>query len=129
MLAKLVLLVSLSSIVVRLMDICAAAPCVYIHRKEGDIIMVDGLMNFFVFIVKLLCFYGSSAVWIVSREQDNCWFQLMDLSIIHWDFSTLFEKSNFCPKIQFWQNPNIFTSFSPKFFFDNFSGEIKVVNS
>ena len=29
---------------------------------------------------------------------------------------TLFEKSNFCPKIQFWQNPNIFTSFSPKFF-------------
>ena len=29
---------------------------------------------------------------------------------------TLFEKSNFCPKIQFWQNPNIFTSFSPNFF-------------
>ena len=29
---------------------------------------------------------------------------------------TLFEKSNFCPIIQFWQNPNIFTSFSPKFF-------------
>ena len=29
---------------------------------------------------------------------------------------TLFEKSNFCPKIQFWQNPNIFPSFSPKFF-------------
>ena len=27
---------------------------------------------------------------------------------------TLFEKSNFCPKIQFWQN--IFTSFSYKFF-------------
>ena len=72
--------------------------------------------------------------------------------------NTLFEKSNFCPKIQFWQNPNIFTSFSPKFFwqffswnqscqqlkspkpqhfhefftqifFDNFSREIKVVNS
>ena len=29
---------------------------------------------------------------------------------------TLFEKSNFCPKIQFWQLPNIFTSFSSKFF-------------
>ena len=29
---------------------------------------------------------------------------------------TLFEKSNFCPKIQFWQNSNIFTSFSPKLF-------------
>ena len=28
-----------------------------------------------------------------------------------------FEKSNFCPKIQFWQNPNIFTSFLPNFFF------------
>ena len=42
---------------------------------------------------------------------------------------TLFEKSNFCPKIQFWQNPNIFTSFSPNFFFDNFSREFKVVKS
>ena len=30
--------------------------------------------------------------------------------------ATLFEKSNFCPKIQFWQNSNIFTSFSPNFF-------------
>ena len=30
--------------------------------------------------------------------------------------ATLFEKSNFCPKIQFWQNHNIFTSFSPNFF-------------
>ena len=29
---------------------------------------------------------------------------------------TLFENSNFCPKIQFWQNPNIFTSVSPKSF-------------
>ena len=28
----------------------------------------------------------------------------------------VFEKSNFCPKIQFWQNPNIFTSFSPNVF-------------
>ena len=42
---------------------------------------------------------------------------------------TLFEKSNFCPKNQFWQNPIIFTSFSPIIFFDNFSREIKVVNS
>ena len=29
-------------------------------------------------------------------------------------------QSNFCPKIQFWQNPNIFTSFSPNFFFWQF---------
>ena len=34
---------------------------------------------------------------------------------------TLFEESNFCPKNQFWQNPNIFTSFSPKFFRQFFS--------
>ena len=34
----------------------------------------------------------------------------------HNNFHTLFEKSNFCPKIQFWHNTNIFTSFSPKFF-------------
>ena len=36
-------------------------------------------------------------------------------------FFTLFEKSKFCPKIKFWQNPNIFTSFSPKFFWQFFS--------
>ena len=40
--------------------------------------------------------------------------------------NTLFEKSNFCPKIHFHE---FFTSFSPKFFFDNFSREIEVVNS
>ena len=44
-------------------------------------------------------------------------------------YDTLFEKSNFCPKIQFWQNSNFFTSFSPKFFFNNFSREIIVVHS
>ena len=32
-------------------------------------------------------------------------------------YCTLFEIFIFCPKIQFWQNPNIFPSFSPKFFF------------
>ena len=30
------------------------------------------------------------------------------------DPNTLFEKPNFCPKIKFWQNPNISTSFSPQ---------------
>ena len=45
------------------------------------------------------------------------------------EYFTLFEKSNFCPKIQFWPDPNILTSFSPEIFFDNFSREIKVVNS
>ena len=35
--------------------------------------------------------------------------------------STLFEKSIFCPKIQFWQNLNIFTSFSSNIFWQFFS--------
>ena len=34
---------------------------------------------------------------------------------------TLFEKSNLCPKIQFWQYSNIFTSYSPNFFWQFFS--------
>ena len=38
-------------------------------------------------------------------------------------FWTLFNKSNFCPKIPFCQKPNIFTSFSPKYFWQ-FSREI-----
>ena len=37
------------------------------------------------------------------------------------NFNTLFEKSNFCPKIQFWQDPNIFMSFSPNYFWQFFS--------
>ena len=35
--------------------------------------------------------------------------------------NTLFEKSNFCQKIQFWQNPNILTSFSSQIFWQFFS--------
>ena len=35
--------------------------------------------------------------------------------------STLFKNSNFCPKNQFWPNPNIFTTFSPKFVWQFFS--------
>ena len=78
--------------------------------------------------------------------------------LLYYPQYTLFEKSNFCPKIQFWQNPNIFKSFSSNFFwqffswdqscqqlkspkskhfhefftqifFDNFSREIKVVDN
>ena len=40
---------------------------------------------------------------------------------------TLFEKPNFCPKIQFWQKP-LSRVFHANFF-DNFSREIEVVNS
>ena len=34
---------------------------------------------------------------------------------------TILKVKFFCPKIQFWQNPNIFKSFSPKFFWQFFS--------
>ena len=65
-------------------------------------------------------------------KSENIYFQNSKLNFVKWITRrlciilghTLFEKSNFCPKIQFWQNPNIFTSFSPKIlwqFFDNFS--------
>ena len=38
-------------------------------------------------------------------------------SKILWKFlKKTFRNSIFCPKIQLWQNPNIFTSFSPNFF-------------
>ena len=67
------------------------------------------------------------------------------LFLMH-DSYTLFEKSNFCPKIQFCQNftffsgnqscqqlksanPQQFHEFFTQKFFDNFSREIKIVNS
>ena len=34
--------------------------------------------------------------------------------------NTIFEKSIFCPKIQFWQNPNIFTRKTPQIFWTIF---------
>ena len=49
------------------------------------------------------------------------------------DINTLYahySKSQiFVQKFNFDKTPNIFTSFSPQIFFDNFSREIKVVNS
>ena len=47
----------------------------------------------------------------VMRKTSGIW------SFFSWKVClTIFEKSNFCPKFQFWLNPNIFTSFSPKIF-------------
>ena len=43
------------------------------------------------------------------------WVQFAICAIWYYYF-TLFEKSNFCQKIQFWQYHNIFTSFPPKLF-------------
>ena len=42
---------------------------------------------------------------------------------------TLFEKSDFCPKIKFWQKLQHFHDFFTQIVFDNFFREIKVVNS
>ena len=69
---------------------------------------------------KYLVWHESFSLKTCSSIQVRIYFAWILMTI-----STLFEMSNFCPKIQFWQPPNIFT---PKFF-NNFSREIKVVNS
>ena len=51
----------------------------------------------------LIFFEGARKYWIETSGK--------------YSLETHYSKSQiFCPKIQFWQNPNIFTSFSPKFF-------------
>ena len=63
-------------------------------------------------------------IWTNFREIFSSNFALWSFHVFSY-MTTLFKKSNFCPKFQFWQNPNIFTSFSPK---ENqqFSRKIKV---
>ena len=46
---------------------------------------------------------SKSLQWPPITSKDSQWHQNMTF--------TLFEKSNFCSEIQFWQNPNIFTRF------------------
>ena len=58
-------------------------------------------------------------VWttaMLSRHASTTWKWKVERKLKLNELTTLFEKFNFCPKIQFWQNHNIFTSFSPKFF-------------
>ena len=57
---------------------------------------------------RILCQWSQWTKWWKSGLHDA-----VKQKKIFW--STL-KKSNFCPKIQLWQNPNIFTSFSPNFF-------------
>ena len=64
----------------------------------------------------------------LTQESKLGWFHQNQLVFVSLFLKHTIRKVKFCPKIQFWQTPNIFTSFSPKFF-DNFSREIKVVNS
>ena len=51
-----------------------------------------------------------------KRDAWHCWSTDCFFVSSFRTLTTLFEKSNLCPKIQFWQNPNIFTSFLPKIF-------------
>ena len=70
--------------------------------------------EFFHFFPSLTCLEGHSVCTV------HCAAAAVHLTSFFTHYSTctnpltLFEKSNFCPKNQFWQNPNIFTSFSPK---------------
>ena len=67
---------------------------------------------------------------LVDNEQwERCFWFDSDFLLEFCGKITLFEKSNFCPKIQFWQNhqnSNIFTSFSPKFFLTIFVVKLKL---
>ena len=62
----------------------------------------------------------SKLVIVLSQTCTQVWLHQETRIVIQvesFEYSiTLFEKSNFCPQIPFWQNPNIFTSFSPKIF-------------
>ena len=61
---------------------------------------------------QLITNYGRTWLRVkISSNNKRKWLIRL-LKLLH---NTLFEKSNFCPKIQFWQNPNIFSSFSPNF--------------
>ena len=63
-------------------------------------------------------------VWttaMLSRHASTTWNWKVERKPKLNELTTLFEKSNFCPKIQFWQNHNIFTSLSPNFFGQFFS--------
>ena len=53
----------------------------------------------------------------LAQVLKSCHFPIFPLKTI----ITLFEKSNFCPKIQFWKTSNILTSFLRKFFRQFFS--------
>ena len=61
-------------------------------------------------IEKFWNYFSSDFSWFFKQ------FSAVQFFNVFYMLHTLFEKSNFCPKIWFWQNPNIFTSFSSKIF-------------
>ena len=72
----------------------------------------------------MLCQISSSYAlhewWLLAKEFQISNFSTSAKKNLVYRKRTLFEKSNFYPKFQFWQNSNILTSFSLKLFFDNF---------
>ena len=98
------------------------------YGDEGVVFNARGNLNFNAFFQKVP--FGVQVSTLLSISFTLLEISFLKSQVFNYIFKiTLFEKSNFCPKIQFLQNPNIFTSFSSNFFFDNFSREIKVVNS
>ena len=68
----------------------------------------------------MLCQISSSYAlhewWLLAKEFQISNFSTSAKKNLVYRKRTLFEKSNFYPKFQFWQNSNILTSFSLKYF-------------
>ena len=78
------------------------------------------LVNFFRCIPNFSFSWCSEFIWFSKTTSDSIWDSFLDLPDIFGTQQTIqtftvFENTHYY-KIQFWQNPNIFTSFSSKFF-------------
>ena len=98
---------------------------------QNDKFRIISEMNFQHFISWIFCFVTTIRLMskLINNDDNNNVHSIIQncSKSFSFDFEskrngyTLFEKSIFCPKIQFWQNPNIFTSFFTKFFWQFFS--------
>ena len=71
----------------------------------------------YVFLLQFLSLWVHRKIYILVRKNRKSEvFFFYFLLEVKW----LFEKSNFCPKIQFWPNPNIFHEFFTLNFFLQF---------
>ena len=84
-----------------------------IFENVENVIKWDCLGEFSNTVTPAECIIVNS-ISVVSFSSLFCYFQFVRgfLSFSCSMCCTLLEKSNFCPKIQFWQNPRIFTTFS-----------------
>ena len=86
------------------------------------------MQNFF--FLNFFQLWNSSGVRLKKVGEWPCSTSSVSIMAEQLQFYTHCSKSSFfVQKFNFDQNPNISTSFSPQIFFDNFSREIKVVNS